>query len=274
MRSIITLLIFCCWFGLFTFSCKDKKEPTMVDPCATVKTFKAEFKIMESVADTLIETDSILIYNSAVFVGAEGYDSYQWKIGNDTTSYTTQKFSLLFSDREVSINEVITVQLTAKKKASTCYPNDKTTDVLTKSFRIIHWKDAPIIGKYEGYFGSDKNKSDKQVVEVKHYFEPSGYVSSKYGKFAGININKGCNLIVDPRSIGNPEIKAYAGGFGIRASRGLYQDTNDAYNGCLGPSGSFILKGRDTLIVEFSQFISEKNLIRINDTFIGARKKN
>ena len=239
------------------FSC-NKTQVSPVDPCANEKPFKANFYIQESVGDSLVKTDKVMQYGTAVFNASSVYDTYEWKIGNDDRTFKTKKVSLLFKD---SIKEV-SVRLIATKKPNACFPNDKTIDTVYKSFSVIPWREWPLRGTYIGSFDSDKSKNDS----VKLVFIPT---PDGWGDFQIININCGCNLDSSISWIGNRGSMAFT-----------FKEICTFYAGCKGPSAWVQLKGLDTLIVDFTY--KERTLGNPNDAnswpllrdkFIGIRKK-
>ena len=237
------------------FSC-NKTQVSPVDPCANEKPFKANFYIQESVGDSLVKTDKVMQYGTAVFNASSVYDTYEWKIGNDDRTFKTKKVSLLFTD---SIKEV-TVRLIATKKPGACFPNDKTIDTVYKSFSVIPWRESPLIGTFVGTFDSDKNKRDS----VKLIYTPN---IDGWGALNLTNINCGCNL---------DNIISWSTSRGAYAYR--FDSDNTYYAGCKGPVAWVQLNGGDTLVVNFTYRDNTQGnnpLLWpiIKDRFIGVRKK-
>lgn len=279
--NYIKIVLFFTLCIVVSYSCR-RNNTIPTDPCKDAVPFKADFQISEFHGDSLVETDSVFINRTISFKptspkeSALNYASFEFQIGGVNYSNITNDLKLYFDDRNVTPGELITVRMIAKGKPNlACIPNDKSIDTVYKSFRIIHWKDAPIIGKYKGYFGSDKNKTDPQIVEVR-YNKPDSLNS--YGTFDLFNIDKGCNstitnpLLFDPYNIfptlTGARFMVFIGGGDSTGGEFVF------INSCHAPSGVLQLKGRDTLISQFTYSKSATEATtRIHDTFEGIRIK-
>lgn len=251
---------------LWLAMCREKPEPVRpVDPCLGKKPVTADFTIKENVGDSLVETNQVLMYNFATFEAVGEYDSYEWQIGDDERVFTGKKVSLLFLDHLAGLR--IPVRLTVKGQPDrSCFPTGKSVDTLTKSFTVIRYEQAPIVGRYEGYFGSDQNT--KEVVEVKYVSPEEVPVSEPFGGFDLTNINRGCNttgILINNFSVWNSIDR------GSRALR------FDAYRGasvyvydCQAPEAWLRLRGNDTLVVNFSTG-QLGSTVRNKDHFVGSR---
>ncbi|MDP1763049.1 MAG: hypothetical protein Q8L07_04110, partial [Sediminibacterium sp.] len=200
------------------------------------------------------------------------YATFEYRIGVMDTITDKKEVRLYFDDRNVSPGDLIKVRLIAKGEPNlACFPNSKTVDTVEKSFRIIHWKDAPIIGKYAGYFGSDKDKTDRQVVEVRYFKADSVYT---YGSFELFNIDKGCNsTITNPYFLPNP-YNVFFKRTGARFMVFIGDSGPGFANSCHAPAGVLLLKGRDTVTAKFTYSKSINEITpRINETFEGIRIK-
>lgn len=263
-------------FAVFLFiTCK--QENLTPDPCFNAEPFKASLKIAEIQGDSLIETDTVLINSTVSFSASTpvtSFSTYKFHIGTMDTITEKNEIRLFFGERYVSPGDLIKVKVIATGKPNTnCFPNDKSTDTIEKSFRIIHWKDAPIIGKYAGYFGSDIEKKDKQVVEVKYNAPDNLYT---FGRFELYNINKGCNLTLTTQDPSNPYPYAVFTG-GLNGARFMVfiaggETGGNFWNNCSAPGAVLRLQGRDTLNVKFSYSKSLNEAgTRIQDSFNGIR---
>lgn len=261
---------------LLMIACKHSTV-TPFDPCKDAVPFKAGLQISEIHGDSLVETDTVLINTTVSFKATSpllNYATFEYQIGGAPAIITEKKeVRLYFDDRNVSPGDLIKVRLIAKGVPNTkCFPNDKSVDTIEKSFRIIHWKDAPIIGKYAGYFGSDVNKTDKQVVEVR-YLKPDSLYT--YGSFDLFNIDKGCNSTVsNPNFLPDPyNILSTLTGARFMVISGGGRGAGFA-NSCHAPSGVLQLKNRDTITAKFTYSKSVNEITpRINETFSGVRIK-
>lgn len=56
------------------------------DPCSTFTYVAPKILVRERVGDSLVLTDKVLIYNTAVFETSEKYERYEWLIGEDEPS--------------------------------------------------------------------------------------------------------------------------------------------------------------------------------------------
>lgn len=248
----LTNCLFILSFLLCAFSCR-KNEVKPVDPCAAAKPFEPDFYIQEEVGDSLIKTDKVLQYGFVVFEAAETYDSYEWKIGEDPRSFTERKVRLLFTDTIKSIE----VQLIATKKASACFPTDKTVDTIRKNFSVIQWREAPIIGAYVGSFESTPGIMD--TVKVVLIPQEDGW-----DRITLLNVNCGCNLDTSVSwSVGRGAYAFY------------YNSNNTFYSGCKGPEAWLRLTGKDTLSINYTYRDNTGNDASlwpvIRDKFVGIR---
>ncbi len=245
------------------------------NPCRDAVPFKAGLQISEIRGDSLVETDTVLINTTVSFKAKTpllSYATFEYRIGAMDTVTDKNEVRLYFDDRNVSPGELIKVRLIAKGKPNlACFPNDKSVDTVEKSFRIIHWKDAPIIGKYAGYFGSDKAKTDKQVVEVR-YLKPDSLYT--YGSFELFNIDKGCNTtITNPYLLPNPyNVFSKRTGAKFMVFSGGGESGGVFVNSCHAPAGVLLLKSRDTVTAKFT-YSKAPGELRINETFEGVRIK-
>jgi len=118
--------------------CTDPENPTCVnyDPCYRFYPANADFKIYEvpydrtGFIDTVIETDTVLWSNLALFEPVQQYyDSLKWIVGAETlTSHTVARSSF---PKEQFIDITLIV---FKPSALTCFPDSIESDTVTKSF--------------------------------------------------------------------------------------------------------------------------------------------
>ena len=146
MRIPITILIGLLLAVLFSCEkeesgpcpCTDPENPTCVnyDPCYQLYPANADFKIYEvpydrtGFIDTVIETDTVLWSNLALFEPVQQYyDSLKWIVGAETlTSHTVTRSSF---PKEQFIDITLIV---FKPSALTCFPDSIESDTVTKSF--------------------------------------------------------------------------------------------------------------------------------------------
>lgn len=251
-------------FLLFCFACKDEPEIPLVDPCLDAQPFSASFLIQEHVGDSLVVTDSTLFYNLVTFQAPGNYSAYEWKIGEDERTFTTSRVKLLFLDDMVG---EIPVRLIARGAPNTaCFPEDNGIDTIEQTLHVIAWKDAPIIGKYQGYFASNP-ADDQQVVEVKFITLEEDIRYEPFGGFELINIDKGCL----PYPITNNTILWNYINRGAKALEfNAYNFTRKYFYNCNAPNAWLTLQGEDTLKVDFTygQLGTDD---RFKDKFTGVR---
>lgn len=272
MKSVARYLVFICLALIFFNSCKHSAP---VNLCQDAVPFKAGLQISEIHGDSLVETDTVLINTIVSFKATspvKNSATFEFQLGAIDTIPKGNELRLYFDDKTVSPGDLITVRLIAKGSPNTqCFPNDKSVDTIVKNFRIIHWKDAPIIGKYAGYFESDKAKIDKQVVEVR-YIKPDALYN--YGRFDVFNIDKGCNsTITNPNLLPDPyNVFASLTGARFMVVSGGGESGGTFTNSCHAPAGVLVLKGKDTLSVDFTYSKSPTEVIpRIKESFLGIR---
>lgn len=238
-------------------SCKKEKP---VDPCSWQRPFDAKFLMSEVLSDTFGQIkDHKALYGSTIQFETDGsYDSCFWKIGDDPRTFTAYKFQLRFPD----LNPYIKVTLIAKKRASACFPNDKTIDTISDYFSIVPLADARIWGKFSGYFKSTPTVID--TFEMKYI--PSIMPNDPYpSDIRAINIPKGCNVIPV-----NNLFEDLTLGFGYSAFR--IDDLSGFACNCRGTVafGSFL--SNDSIQVNFSYSSDSSNSrIRTNDVFKGKK---
>lgn len=241
-------------FVLLLAACKADK----LDPCEGVPRLSADFKIQEVVGDSLIETDKVLMFGYVTFsMPNVALRSYKWTIGEDPREFTDRNVTLRFP-RE-AIGKIDVQLIVSTSSPNSCFPDDPLVDTVVKSFEVIDWKDAPMIGKYEGAFGSTPNMKD--TVELRFISMEENIKYEPYGGFELININKGCNLNPDTPGL-------WQGGRGVYATS--FEARSSYFYGCNGVDAWLMLQGEDTLKVDFSTGNLD-NEDRSQDSFLGIR---
>jgi len=251
--------------GLLVITACEKENPPPPDPCKEISPITADFIIQENVADSLVETDSVLMYNSVTFQATGSPGTYTWKIGRDERTFSGHAVSLRFLDDAVG---EIPVQLIVEGRPKTeCFPEDDGIDTLVQTFHVIEWGEAPIIGKYEGYFESNPDKKD-EIVEVKFITPEEDISFEPNGGFELINIDMGCKPF--PREK-NTSLWNYIS----RGARALkfdaYEGSRSYFYNCNAPNAWLDLYSSDTLVIDFT-YGSIGTEERFEDKFIGVRK--
>lgn len=251
--------------GLFIITACEKENP-QIDPCAETIPITADFLIQENVGDSLVVTESVLLYNSVTFQATRSASSYTWKIGEDERTFTEPIVQLHFLDDAVG---EIFVQLVVEGSPNTeCFPEDDGIDTLVRTFHVIEWNDAPIIGKYEGYFESKPEKKD-EIVEVKYTSPEEDPKAGPYGDFELYNINKGCNLVPQEYNA-SVWVREKRGARAFRFDANYGGTVNYLYN-CDAPNAWLNLYSSDTLVIDFTYSSPERDK-RLEDRFIGIKK--
>jgi len=248
---------------------------TPTDPCQNYPDYFPDFIISENEFDST-GTDTVLINSYVNFQAPNKYQEYEWKIGNDPTIYTGAQLTLFFDETNTVPGELISVQFFGKGFYDSCLSERHgKIDTVIKSFRIIGWDQAPIIGKYEGYFESDKNS--KQTIEIRYIDTiPSAGCSPFYGCFRLFNIDKGCNMTITNPGIYPLNVTDLNMGKGAKKlSFDAFTQGANFTNNCHAPKGYLSLSptNRDSIIAVFTYSESIDNSgKRINEKFYGLRK--
>ena len=261
-------------FCLGVLACKKHTEE---DPCASQKAYSGDFLIRQRVADSLIEADQVVINNTVVFTPKDSGATYQWQIGQDTRTFNSREVKLFFYEKDVAPGDKITIKLTSTGKANTCFSDNTAQKTITKTFTIIARYQAPIIGKYVGFFDDSKNVKDTVEIGWRKWIEPGA--SSPDSNMTVIGINKGCGskpytgYTYNGYPVG---VFPYPGGlggiYGLGANA-LYFDADDSGLGCKIPRGWFFLRSKDSLSVNFTTGIPGTTTRLPPNKFTGVRIK-
>lgn len=253
--SVVMIISIAIHFG----GCDSSELPNPQDQCNSKKPFTGDFIIFENVGDSLVETDSILAYNYVTFRASADYDTYAWTIGDDPRIFTEKEVTLRFTEATEKVNVI----LLSTKVRDSCFPSDPTEVTVAKSFSIIQWQYAPIIGSYAGHFESTPNLKD--TIKITYTENNDGF-----GEFELGNINKGC--MVNPEF---PESSVWD-----IANRGVqafyFESRGSHYNGCKSPKVWLRLASNDSIISTFSFLdIADPNqqppYNRVYDVFKGKK---
>ena len=184
--------------------CQKCKKEVKPDPCLGVK--KANFKIYETVKDSLFETDKAIIYNFVTFEAYGDYDSYTWTIGDDTRTWTTKKVVLRFT----VVTDVINIKLVATRKPRPdCIANDDGVDTIVKPFQVVSYDKSLLLGKFQGYSKEGVratnaplvgNPLDTFTVRIYNYVDNPTFINRDYNFYVD-NFKKGSYLL---EQNGNP----------------------------------------------------------------------
>lgn len=235
-----------------------------VNPCEKFKPITADFIVGESFfgVDTVIDCDTLRRGKSLIFkaLGDNGeemnYDSYEWKIGNDSRLFDKKVFSLFFED--ASQVQRLSVTLTVRDQSlANCFANGGQA-TLTKQYTLVPQNTSVVFGSYEGALIEAPN--EKFVVSVR---------ICQFGDVCTTNINKGCNNNADPPLSGariRPEI----------SYRSMYIDSFETFfTSCDNPKGwLYFGKSINDVIVEYTTGDpANRTAPRKQHRFIGKRIK-
>lgn len=242
--------------ALFFSACEKTHEP-VPDKCKDAVRFEADFTTNETVGDSLIPTDKILLYSTVTLRPEEDYATYHWQIGNDQNVSTKKQYTVLFTE----LAKDVEVRLIATRPASKCFPDDKTIDTVYHSFSVVPWGDAAIIGRYVGSYSRTPNLVD--TVEIK--YAETVESPAPYGEFNVLNINRGCDIEKYPNG-------ACPGwGRGYRA----FEIASRECKKCPGTKGLVILKDTDKIEANLTYGDTTKwgsvPLPLVVDKFTGVR---
>jgi hypothetical protein len=258
-RKIFSIVAFVAMTSslMWLSGCHDDPKP---DHCMDKEEVTAKFTIGEKlfVLDTAVVSDTTISGNTVIFEASEDYDSYEWKIGQDTRTWTTKKVTLPFIYPETQLD----VRLIVKRKPNkTCFPNDNGIDTLIKHLTVMDKKLNPIVGEYEGSNLSNPN----DVFKIRIFY----YILGDYSSLSLVGINKGC----DPESniTGSKAFSVISPGY-----KKIYFDAAYNYNDlCKNPKGWVTLdkSGKNIKII----YSYEPNggagnpSKKLNDTFTGKK---
>jgi len=127
------------------------------DPCSDIPPLSASFKITEvpyklySLDKEPYNTDSVSSVEVKFIAEEPNAQSYEWKIGSDTRTFTGKELQLRFQNT-VQKEFDVTLKVT---KANPCYTAD-TVKTLTRTFYL---RPSQLSGTYEGYFNHSNAKT-------------------------------------------------------------------------------------------------------------------
>lgn len=266
MKFILLKVFFC----LLIISCNKKNTEAVCDP---TNEFKAGFKVGYQFLDgSFIPSDTIT--NFSVFIEADTtYDSYEWKIENDTRIFTSKKVRFVFPESD--LGKTFTVRLIARGKKNQCNSSDNGIDTVSKSFRLLFSKEAdendyidnqylpaylinlPIFGRWEGAFENDP-MSVFTVLINNNGQAPIGGTERFYG-FRVYNLPQGCS-VKQQSGVANCEIITDS----IQKYYG-YQIEETNYNGFYIARQGFL--GCCPILEMLGNVDTRKNTIKIKCTF-------
>lgn len=148
--------------------CKKDPIPAPPDPCEGTTPFKADFMMLEEVADTAFQVfDSAIINRFITFKAIGDYDSVKWEIGNSQNVFKKSTVSLYFNVLENRIPVTFTGY---NSKGSNCFPATPTVQTVTKYLTIVPETSAAAIGKFHGYNTDNPADTFTVILQRSPYF--------------------------------------------------------------------------------------------------------
>lgn len=179
------------------------------------------------------------------FRAPDGYDSYEWKIGNDESTFTDQFVNLVFLAPEPSIEIRLIV---SRRNSSPCLSQSKEIDTLYKNLTIVSRREAAIIGTYRGTLQSNPQDTfDVWIAPNESLADPR--------VIQMFNLNEGCM----------PEHEGNAGDLGYDV---YVQKSNDYIaGGCEGViAWAFLDADRSSITISYQTFFPQDS-----DVFNGIK---
>ncbi len=177
------------------------------------------------------------------------YDSYEWKLEDDTTLYNGKAtvFSFKYPWGELKMRLIV-----RSKPDTLCFPDDDGIDTIYKSIFVINKENIDLIGCYHGYLENDP--SDTFTVDIRYEGYDKGLVI--------YNINPGCFI---PSSSNYNMIRV---GF---LNQIAFFDGNGGYGyGCESPLGQAELqKDKKTIIIDYESGPTKE---RVKYRYIGVKQ--
>lgn len=166
---------------LVLFGCKKIEQPTLTesnDPCDCLIKQRSTFFMGEKFGEQYIDLDTIIMpvglgdgnpanfdYINYTYVTFKANNpsalSYEWQVGNNSTSQTSKEFSLYFLD---SVSQMPVRLIMKSKPNKNCIPNDDGIDTIVRYLNIKNKLPHPMWGKYYGF--SSEAPNDYFIIEI------------------------------------------------------------------------------------------------------------
>lgn len=249
------LFLLCLFISACQEPCFDPENPECenYDPCFGLSGTSADFEMFECIKcnypDSLMRKTDTSRGGYVYFEAKEDLDTYTWKVGSDSRTFTEKRFRLLFTD----FKGPVPVQLIGTKQVNpSCFPEDNGIDTINKTLFItgvLPDSLTPITGVFEGY---DEDQPDS-IYKIEHRMSE---VTWTYGLD---HFPKGCD---------RPENWLIGTVFGHNAFR-INNRNSEYFPECGHPTGYGDLQAdRKTLIIHYQ--VTENNR-RVDKKFIGTK---
>jgi hypothetical protein len=172
-NSIKLLLLFFSFVAIFLINGCRK------DPCDSAPPLSASFKITEvpyrpySVDKEPYDTDSVSSVEVKFIANELNANSYEWKIGSDSRTFTGKELQLRFQN---TLEKEFDVTLRVVK-SNPCFMAD-TVKTFTRTF---YFRPSQLSGTYEGYFS---HSSAKALLKIDAGYIHPNYYTSQYPYYA------------------------------------------------------------------------------------------
>lgn len=167
-------------FTLF-FSCKKRVQPDMMDvqnACDCLIKQRSTFFMGEKFGEQYIDLDTVIMpvgfgdgnpanfdYINYTYITFKANNpdalSYEWQVGNNSTSQNSKEFSLYFLD---SVNQMPVRLIMTSKPNKKCIPDDDGIDTIVRYLHIKNKLPHPMWGKYYGF--SSESPNDYFTIEI------------------------------------------------------------------------------------------------------------
>ena len=187
MKIVFSLLL----LGLCITACK-KEQPdlTTLNNCSCANEVSADFKMGQFFDSDLIDLDTVHYYmyyepdgtfhlDGNCYISFSANDanamSYEWQVGNNSSSQTTKDFGLYFDDTVGTIPVRLIIHSTPN---TICFPDDDGIDTVTRYLTVRSMPQPYLIGKFKGY--NTDNPAQEFIIEI-DTFHPENSNFITYG---------------------------------------------------------------------------------------------
>jgi hypothetical protein len=184
------------------------------------------------------------------------YNAYEWQVGSAANTRTTRSFAL---DFPASVTGRIAVRLIARRRPDPagCPALDDGVDTLTRTLTLIPPGDlrAPIYGKFQGANrDAPRDTFTVRVLLGGNYDFPNNPAAPRYNYL--YNLGKGCR---------SPYFDVGLRWNGIRFTYSAIDF------GCLSPNGRGFMTTRDSIRIEYNEYVAASGSGRHDRVFLGKR---
>lgn len=247
---------------IFFWSCRKTEK---LD-CASVQQSPVIIETLESVGDTLLNTDTAFTNRRIYFQTKGSYRNINWTVGADPRNFNAILFSLVFLN-----SEMLSVSLSANEDTRCGNYNRSGTKILTivpGDGSIV----SPLKGKYKGFIVG--KESDLFDVEIKFWRSPK-YTWASEGFYSIHNLPRGFkDTTREINGVPCPELD------GVECYPGYHNMAYNTFNNVrtMGLKGVASIRRNpsDTLHLSFTTFDTAiyrqtGRFVYVNQKFIGIK---